>query len=85
MAVFRSNVTFTDEQKAFAPDLEPAFENLFRALDVDKALITALKVKMINDRETWAWTQKRGSKTLPQILVLVSKTEALHTSARCLG
>ena len=53
MAVFRSTLTFTDEQKAFAPDLEPAFENLLRTLNVDEALITALKVNLINDRETF--------------------------------
>ena len=37
----------------FAPDLEPAFENLLRTLSVGEALITALKVSMINDRETF--------------------------------
>ena len=54
MAVFRSNLTFTDEQEAFAPDLEPAFENLLRTLNVDEALITALRINMINHRETFA-------------------------------
>ena len=53
MAVFRSNLSFTDEQRAFAPDLEPAFENLLRTVNVDEALITTLKVNMINDRETF--------------------------------
>ena len=53
MAEVSSTLTFTDEQIAFAPDLEPAFENLLRTLNVDEALITALKVSMINDRETF--------------------------------
>ena len=53
MAVFRRTMTFTDEQKASAPDLELAFENLLRTLNVDEALITALKVNKINDRETF--------------------------------
>ena len=53
MAVLQSTLTFTDEQISFAPDLEPAFEKLLRTLNVDAALITALKVNMINDRETF--------------------------------
>ena len=38
-------------QKAIAP--EPAFEDLLRTLDVGEDLITAQKVNMINDRETF--------------------------------
>ena len=53
MAVSRSTLTFTDEQISFASDLEPAIENLLRTLNVDEALITALKIHMINDRETF--------------------------------
>ena len=53
MAVFCSTLTFMDEQVASSPDLEPAFENLLRALSVDEALNTALKVNMITDRETF--------------------------------
>ena len=53
MAVFRSTFTFTDEQKAAALDLEPAFENLLRTVNVDEALITALKFNVITHRETF--------------------------------
>ena len=53
MAVFRNTLTFTDDQKASAPDFEPAFENLLRTVNVDEALVTALKINMINDRETF--------------------------------
>ena len=36
-----------------APDLEPAFKNLLRTLNVDESLIKALRIKMITDRETF--------------------------------
>ena len=53
MAVFRSTLTFTEDQLATAPDLEPAFENLLRTLNVDESLIKALRINMITDRETF--------------------------------
>ena len=53
MAASCSIVTFTDEQRASAPDMEPAFENLLRNLSVDESIITALQVNMIADRETF--------------------------------
>ena len=53
LSVFRSTLTFTDEQKGSAPDLEPAFEILLRTINVDESLITALKLNMITDRETF--------------------------------
>ena len=53
MAVFHNTLTFTEEQIAMAPDLEPAFENLLRTLNVDESLIKALRINMITDRETF--------------------------------
>ena len=53
MAAFKNTLTFTTEQIATAPDLEPAFENLLRTLNVDESIITALKVNMIVDRDTF--------------------------------
>ena len=53
MAVFRSLLTITDEQIPLAPNLEPAFKNFLRTLNVDEALINAPRVNMINDRETF--------------------------------
>ena len=35
------------------PDLERAFENLLRTLNVDESLINALRINMITDRETF--------------------------------
>ena len=53
MAVFHSILSFTDEEISLAPDLEPASENLLRTLNVEEALITAPRINMINDRETF--------------------------------
>ena len=39
MAAFKNTPTFTTEQIATAPDLEPAFENLLRTLNVDESII----------------------------------------------
>ena len=41
---FRSTLTLTDDQLTMAPDLEPAFENLLRTLNVDESLIKALRI-----------------------------------------
>ena len=37
----------------YGPDLEPAFENLLRTLNIDESLNKALRINMITDRETF--------------------------------
>ena len=85
MAVFRSNLTFTDEQISIAPDLEPAFGNLSRTLRVDETLMTALRVNMINDRETFVgWmTRKLVSKISLQTSASIWSIAVWPTRARC--
>ena len=54
MAVFRSTLTFTEtSRKRLHPTLNPLSRTSLRTLNIDEALITALKVNMINDRETF--------------------------------
>ena len=50
---FQSKRALTDEQRARAIALEPAFEHLLREVGVDEATIWALRHARINDRETF--------------------------------
>ena len=50
---FQSKRVLTDDQRARAITLEPAFEHLLREVGVDEATIWALRHSKINDRETF--------------------------------
>ena len=87
MAVFRNTLTFTGEQLAMAPDLEPAFENLLRTLNVDESLINALRVNMITDRETFIGLDdsEAGFKSIgPDLGIDLTNGGLAHTKERCL-
>ena len=45
MAEFVSMLTYSDEQKGAAPNLEPSLEHLLRSALVHESLITTLRVK----------------------------------------
>ena len=47
----------TEEQKANAKPLEPAFEALLRTVDLDEELITILRVRNVLDREIFSSLQ----------------------------
>ena len=52
MAAFTS-ITYTADQVAYSPPLEPAFEHLLRNASVHESVIDTLRVNAITDRETF--------------------------------
>ena len=48
---FSSTLVVTDAEKLAAPELEPAFEYLFRLESVHEDVISALRITQINDRQ----------------------------------
>ena len=70
---FNSNLILSVEQLGSTPDLEPAFENLFRNVGVHEAIITALLwVSVFTDgfKSTWhsAFYLKFGAHSLEEKL-----------------
>ena len=53
MAAFTSSTTYTADQVAKSPPLEPAFEHLLRNATVHESVIDTLRVNAITDRETF--------------------------------
>ena len=53
VAAFTSSITYTAEQIANSPPLEPAFEHLLRNATVHESVVHTLRVNAITDRETF--------------------------------
>ena len=53
MATFTSTFSFTDEQIAAAPPLEPAFEQLLRNSMTHESIISTLRVNEVTYRNTF--------------------------------
>ena len=52
MAAFVVTLTYTDEQKSAAPNLEQSFEHLLRSSSVHESILTTLRVNETTDRDT---------------------------------
>ena len=53
MAEYVSTLTYIDEQKSAAPNLELSFEHLLRSSSAHESIITTLRVNEITDRDTF--------------------------------
>ena len=53
MTEYVSTLTFTEEQKTPAPNLEPSFEHFLRNRSAHEPIITTFRVNEITDRDTF--------------------------------